>query len=71
MITLSFEACWQVEPILKVLAMAFLSKVGNIPKQTVFVGGLSYGTDGTSLQEASSQYGQVIEVMYKSQLSED
>ncbi|OVA02152.1 RNA recognition motif domain [Macleaya cordata] len=68
--------------------MAFLSKMGNLLKQSVgnhinsglsasspsifqaircmsssklFIGGLSYGTDDTSLREAFSSYGEVIE----------
>ncbi|XP_065878945.1 glycine-rich RNA-binding protein 2, mitochondrial-like [Euphorbia lathyris] len=68
--------------------MAFLSKVGNILKQTasrhinselsvsrpsiyqaircmssskVFIGGISYATDDTSLREAFSKYGDVVE----------
>ncbi|KAF8389940.1 hypothetical protein HHK36_024459 [Tetracentron sinense] len=73
---------------MQVLTMAFISKVGNILKQTVskhinselsasnpsiyqaircmsssklFIGGLSYSTDDTSLREAFTSYGEVIE----------
>ncbi|PIA63183.1 hypothetical protein AQUCO_00200894v1 [Aquilegia coerulea] len=70
--------------------MAFVSKLGNILKQSVskninsglsasnpsifqaircmsssklFIGGLSYSTDETSLREAFSNFGQVVEGM--------
>ncbi|THG23389.1 hypothetical protein TEA_027958 [Camellia sinensis var. sinensis] len=77
-----------VVQLLKVAAMAFFSKAGNVLKQTVnkrinseifgsnpsifqmircmsssklFVGGIAYSADDTSLREAFNKYGEVVE----------
>ncbi|KAF3774235.1 Glycine-rich RNA-binding protein 3 [Nymphaea thermarum] len=42
-------------------SMAMLQALRNMSSSKVFVGGLSYGTDDTSLREAFSSYGEVIE----------